>query len=93
MTETVTLAHKQIFQPIDESSVILRQNGTFTPHQVYVYDRNAYVRSGNGYVRLRPGETTTKSGAYWKDLSIPGHETLVVHGELRIVPFGHRAAA
>lgn len=61
----------EFFQPI-EGHTLLRSNGAFSEHQLYVDDQNLlYARKGNSYLRLLDNAATSRANTFWDDLRIP----------------------
>lgn len=93
MTDRTIPHHQSLFVQLDDSSVVVRNQGNYLPLPVYKYEQRAYVKMGAGYVLLRPTGATSRTGAYWDALNIPGHEAEVVGINLLLHKFGSRAAA
>ena len=55
------------FQPLD-GHVLLRHQGVFSEHQLYVLGNELFARKGNGYIRLYENNATSKSKVFWQDL-------------------------
>lgn len=78
------------FMPLD-ASVLLRNNGVFSEHQVYHRnDGELFARKGNGYLRLMDHGATSGARVFWQDLNLTTHVWEVRIGKLVL---GSRVAA
>jgi hypothetical protein len=70
------------FLPLD-ASVLLRQTGVFSEHQVYHNDDlELFARRGNGYLRLMDHGATSVARVFWQDLNLSSHVWVVRVGKL-----------
>ena len=75
------------FLPLD-ASVLLRQNGVFSEHQVY---HNAagelFARKGQGYLRLLDHAATSAGKIFWHELDLGSLPYSVHRGRLVLTAY------
>lgn len=73
------------FLPLD-ASVLLRQHGVFSEHQIYHNDAGElFARRGNGYLRLMDRGATSVARVFWADLTLGVLSWTIKMGRLVLV--------
>jgi hypothetical protein len=80
------------FLPLENSTVLLRQKGTYRETSLHVHEGKLFAKKGTGFIRLLPNNGTTDRNVSWSEIWIENGTHRIVKTDVIWVPQNALAA-